>query len=95
MISRHPVHLLSLDYKIQVWVYAKALEEAEGLSYLPKCEVRISQETTNDTKKQRDAENLDGVMMSHKKSLMSFTEFIEKRVSLLKAEMRGGWGLSQ
>lgn len=84
---------LSLDYKIQVWVYAKALEDAEGLSYLPKCEVHMfSKKLPTIPKKQRDAENLDGVMMHHLPQEiideLYTPEFIEKRVSLLKAEMR-------
>lgn len=84
---------LSLDYKRQVWVYAKALENLENLDYLPKCEVHMfSKKLPTIPKAQRTKENLEGVLMHHLPSevveQLYTPDFIEKRVLLLSAEMR-------
>jgi len=84
---------LSLDYRRQVWVYAKALEDLENLDYLPDCQVHMfSKKVPTIPKAQRTKLGLDGTLAHHWPEEiieeLYTDDFIEKKVSLFSAEMR-------
>ena len=51
----------SMDYKRQVWTYAKAVQEKEGLDYLPHTEIHIFNKTGPITKAKAEKLGLEGV----------------------------------